>query len=139
MFNLPVLGTRFMCTKEAPIHHSVKEAIVKATEKDTTLMFRTLHNTARVFKNNVSTEVVAIEKRPGGAQFSDVQHLVSGQRGRQVFVNGDINYGVWTAGQVVGLIDDIPACKELCERIVGDAENIITKRLQSMVVGKSRL
>ncbi|TPX72943.1 nitronate monooxygenase [Spizellomyces sp. 'palustris'] len=133
------MGTRFMCTKEAPIHHSVKEAIVKGTERDTTLMFRTLHNTARVFKNAVSTEVVKIEKRPGGAQFSDVQHLVSGQRGRQVFVNGDTDYGVWTAGQVVGLIDDIPACKDLCEKMVADAESIITERLNKMVVSKSKL
>ncbi|KAI9017692.1 2-nitropropane dioxygenase [Gaertneriomyces semiglobifer] len=132
------MGTRFMCTKEAPIHHSVKEAIVKATEKDTALMFRTMHNTARVFKNAVSTEVVAIEKRPGGAEFKDIQHLVSGQRGRQVFVNGDINYGVWTAGQVVGLIDDIPSCEELCKRIVVDAEQQIA-RMNGMIAPQSKL
>ncbi|KAI8911247.1 nitronate monooxygenase [Powellomyces hirtus] len=133
------MGTRFMCTEEAPVHHSVKEAIVKATEKDTTLMFRTMHNTARVFKNAVSQEVVKIEKRPGGATFADIQPLVSGQRGREVFTKGDLDYGVWTAGQVVGLIDDIPSCKVLCERMVKDAEAIITERLGSMVGTKSKL
>ncbi|KAI8826062.1 2-nitropropane dioxygenase [Fimicolochytrium jonesii] len=133
------MGTRFMCTQEAPVHQSVKDAIIKATEKDTNLMFRTMHNTARVFKNAVSSEVLSIEKRPGGAQFSDIQHLVSGQRGRQVFTKGDTEYGVWTAGQVVGLIDDCPPCKDLCEKIVSDAEEIITKRLGGMVVSKSKL
>lgn len=72
-------------------------------------MFRTLHNTARVFKNKVSMEVVAIEKK-GNAKFDDIKHLVSGQRGRQVFENGDMDYGVWTAGQVMGLIDDVKIC-----------------------------
>ncbi|KAJ3017492.1 hypothetical protein HKX48_003520 [Thoreauomyces humboldtii] len=133
------MGTRFMCTVEAPIHNSVKEAIVKGTEKDTALMFRTMHNTARVFKNAISTQVVAIEKQPGGATFADIQPLVSGQRGREVFVNGDTDYGVWTAGQVVGLIDDIPTCKDLCERMSADAEKIIVERLGKMVVPKSKL
>ncbi|KAI9088897.1 hypothetical protein DFS34DRAFT_639817 [Phlyctochytrium arcticum] len=128
------MGTRFMCTVEAPVHQSVKQAIVNATERDTSLMFRTLHNTARVFKNKVSTEVVAIEKRPGGAQFSDIQHLVSGQRGRQVFVNGDTDFGVWTAGQVCGLIDDIPTCADLCARMTREAQDIIVGRLDKMIV-----
>ncbi|KAJ8327462.1 hypothetical protein QVD99_007998 [Batrachochytrium dendrobatidis] len=119
------MGTRFMCTVESPIHHNIKEAIVAATERDTALMFRTLHNTARVFKNKVSLEVVKIEQRPGGAKFEDVRSLVSGERGRQVYTTGDPEYGVWTAGQVVGLIDDIPTCKVLVSRIVNDAEQII--------------
>jgi nitronate monooxygenase len=123
------MGTRFMCTVESPIHQKVKETIVNSTEKDTSLMFRTLHNTARVFKNKVSTEVVAIEKR-GNAQFSDIQHLVSGKRGRQVFINGDVDYGVWTAGQVMGLIDDIPTCKVLLERMVNGAEEIFKEKIK---------
>ncbi|KAJ3136661.1 hypothetical protein HDU89_002271 [Geranomyces variabilis] len=126
------MGTRFMCTKEAPIHQSVKEAIVAATEKDTALMFRTMHNTARVFKNKVSMEVVAIEKR-GNATFADVQPLVAGKRGREVFTGGDLDRGVWTAGQVVGLINDIPSCEELCTRMVKDAEEIIVGKLGKMV------
>ncbi|KAJ3122948.1 hypothetical protein HK098_002317 [Nowakowskiella sp. JEL0407] len=111
------MGTRFMATVEAPIHQNIKEKMVAANERDTNLMFRTLHNTARVFKNKVSDEVVAIEKRPGGAKFEDVRDLVSGQRGRVVFQNGNSDYGVWTAGQVLGLIDDIPTCAVLLDRI----------------------
>ncbi|KAJ3073186.1 hypothetical protein HK102_006057 [Quaeritorhiza haematococci] len=128
------MGTRFLCTKEAPVHDNVKEAIVKASERDTALMFRTLHNTARVFKNKVSMEVVRIENRPGGAKFEDVRDLVSGQRGRKVFEAGELDHGVWTAGQVMGLIDDIPTCQELVPRIVADAERIIRGRLGKLVV-----
>ena len=113
-----------MCTVEAPIHENIKRAIVEATERDTALMFRTLHNTARVFSNKVSREVVAIEKR-GNAQFKDVQHLVSGARGRQVYTTGDPEFGVWTAGQVVGLIHDIPTCKVLLDRMVKEATSVI--------------
>ncbi|KAJ3383229.1 hypothetical protein HDU92_004300 [Lobulomyces angularis] len=127
------MGTRFMCTEEAPIHRSVKEAIVNATEKDTALMFRTLHNTARVFKNKVSLEVVKIEKKPGGASFDDIKDLVSGQRGKKVFENGDI---VWTAGQVCGIIDDIPSCKTLLERMVKDCETVL-KEKHSLIVEDS--
>jgi len=126
------MGTRFMCTVEAPIHGNVKKAIVEATERDTSLMFRTLHNTARVYKNKVSLEVVATEKK--GCEFKDVQHLVSGQRGRQVYINGDKEFGVWSMGQVAGLIDDIPTCKVLVERIVDDAQKIISERLVGMLV-----
>jgi len=131
------MGTRFMCTIEAPIHEEVKKAIVAASEKDTQLIFRTLHNTARVYKNSVTAEVVGIEKK-GGA-FKDVQHLVSGQRGRKVYENGDKEFGIWTMGQVAGLIDDIPHCSELVERIVNDAEKIVTERLAGMVVPRSKL
>eukprot|EP00160_Parvularia_atlantis_P016989 Unigene5661_Nuclearia_a/m.17286 Unigene5661_Nuclearia_a/g.17286 ORF Unigene5661_Nuclearia_a/g.17286 Unigene5661_Nuclearia_a/m.17286 type:complete len:331 (+) Unigene5661_Nuclearia_a:76-1068(+) len=132
------MGTRFMATKEAPVHDNIKQAMVKASERDTSLMFRTMHNTARVFKNKISVEVVAIEKAEPG-KFEKVRDLVSGARGRQVFVNGDPDYGVWTAGQVLGLIDDVPACKELVERIVKEAEDIITGRLNSIVKPASRL
>ncbi|KAJ3067219.1 hypothetical protein HDU99_003592, partial [Rhizoclosmatium hyalinum] len=130
------MGTRFMCTLESPIHPSIKQKIVEADERSTALMFRTLHNTARVFKNKVSQEVVEIEKR-GNAKFEDVRHLVSGERGRQVFVNGDSDYGVWTAGTVLGLIDDIPSCQVLVSRMVAGAEEIITQRLAGMVVKKA--
>ena len=92
------MGTRFLCTQESPIHNNIKESIVKATERDTSLMFRTLHNTARVFKNKVSMEVVHIERK-GNAKFEDIRHLVAGERGRKVYTTGDPDYGVWTAGQ----------------------------------------
>ncbi|KAJ1550022.1 hypothetical protein HK096_009174, partial [Nowakowskiella sp. JEL0078] len=120
------MGTRFMATVEAPIHQGIKDKLVSASERDTNLMFRTLHNTARVFKNKISDQVLAIERKPGGAKFEDVRELVSGQRGKVVFQSGDPDYGVWTAGQVCGLIDDIPTCKVLIERMVSDAEKIIS-------------
>ncbi|KAI8583623.1 hypothetical protein K450DRAFT_222025 [Umbelopsis ramanniana AG] len=133
------MGTRFMCTQESPIHDNVKQAIVKADERNTALVFRPFRNTSRIFRNSVATEVVSKEKKPN-VQFEDVRELVSGQRGRQVYTTGDPEYGVWTAGQVIGLIDDIPTCDELCSRMVRDAEEIITKRLGIMVQpSKSKL
>lgn len=112
------MGTRFMCTKEAPIHDNIKLALANATERDTNLVFRTMHNTARVFRNAISDEVVAMEKR--GAKFEEVRHLVAGARGKIALRDGDINGGVVSAGMVIGLIDDIPSCAELIERIVRD-------------------
>jgi nitronate monooxygenase len=110
------MGTRFMATKEAPIHEHVKEQIVTNDERSTNLIFRTMHNTARVAKNAVSDEVVAIERK-GGAKFDDIKHLVAGVRGRTVLDGGDTDGGIWSAGQVQGLIDDIPSCGELVARI----------------------
>lgn len=112
------MGTRFMVTKEAPVHDNIKQALVKAGERDTNLMFRTMHNTARVFKNAISNEVVAMERK--GAKFEEVRPLVAGSRGRQALREGNVDGGVISAGMVVGLIDDIPSCEELIERIVAD-------------------
>lgn len=126
------MGTRFMCTAESPIHQKIKEQIVANDERDTVLMFRTLHNTARVAKNAVSTEVVEIEGK-GNAKFEDIQHLVSGQRGKVVFEEGDPEHGIWSAGQVQGLIHDIPTCEELVSRMVKEAEAIINSRLRGNV------
>ncbi|KAK1230348.1 hypothetical protein PQX77_006558 [Marasmius sp. AFHP31] len=132
------MGTRFMCTTESTIHENIKQKIVQSTERDTVHIFRTLHNTARVFKNKISMEVVSIEKRPGGAKFEDIQHLVSGQRGKMVYENGDPDYGIWSAGITVGLIDDIPTCKELLERMEREAEEILSKSA-GLIVPKSKL
>ncbi|KAF9236472.1 hypothetical protein BU15DRAFT_89093 [Melanogaster broomeanus] len=118
-------GTRFMCTVESPIHHNIKETIVASTEQDTIHIFRTLNNTARVFKNAVSKQVVALERRPGGAQFADLRDLVSGVRGEVVYESGDPDYGIWSAGIAIGLIKDIPTCEVLLRRIEGQAEEII--------------
>jgi len=126
------MGTRFLCTEEAPIHRRVKEQIVAATERDTELIFRTLRNTARVARNAVSKEVVAIERR-GGATFDDIRHLVAGARGRKVFEDGDADFGIWTSGMCQGLIDDIPPVHEVVERIVRDAEELIAGRLAGIV------
>ena len=125
------MGTRFMCTVESPVAHEVKEQIVRNTELDTELIFRTLRNTARVATNAVSEEVVEIESR--GAEFGDIAHLVAGARGRKVFEDGDLDAGIWTAGQSQGLIHDIPTVGELVDRMVAEAEAIITGRLNDIV------
>lgn len=127
------MGTRFMATQEAPVHENLKQAMVNATERDTALIFRTLHNTARVFKNAVAQEVVTIEASDGDTDFNDIAHLVAGARGRAAMADGDIDGGIWTAGQVIGLINDIPTCQQLLDDIVNDAEDIIKNRLGSMV------
>jgi nitronate monooxygenase len=114
------MGTRFCVTKEAPIHDSIKQLLVAKTERDTNLIFRTLHNTGRVLKTAVSDEVIAIENRPGGCEFKDIQHLVSGAKGREALETGDEGKGLIWAGQTVGLIDDIPSCAELIERMVSE-------------------
>jgi len=133
------MGTRFMCTVESPIHQNIKDKIVASTERDTVHIFRTLHNTARVFRNKVSEEVVAIERRPGGAKFEDVRELVSGQRGRLVYENGNPDYGIWSAGVSVGLIKDCPSCEVLVKRIEGEAEEVIEGLSRLRVQVKAKL
>lgn len=111
------MGTRFMCTVEAPIHQNIKQSIVDAQETDTDLLLRRWKNTSRLFRNKVTEEALKIEKESKTGEFKEVQPYVAGSRGRQVFLNGDKDYGVWTAGQVIGLIHDIPTCNELVTRI----------------------
>jgi nitronate monooxygenase len=125
------MGTRFMCTAESPIHQKVKEQIVANDERATDLIFRTMHNTARVAKNAISQQVVAKERE--GAKFEDIKDLVAGVRGRVVYQDGDPDHGIWSAGQVQGLIHDIPTCAELIHRIVREAEAIIAARLSGML------
>lgn len=126
------MGTRFCATKEAPIHDNFKQAMVANDERATDLIFRTLHNTARVARNAISQQVVAIE-RAGGAKFEDVADLVKGARGREGLESGDVDHGVWTAGMVQGLIHDVPSVQELVDRIVAEAETLIRGRLAAMV------
>lgn len=127
------MGTRFMVTKEAPIHENVKQRMVEASELDTALIYRSLRNTARVFKNSIAEQVVEIESQEGETKFEDIQPLVAGVKGRALFEDGDLDKGIWSAGMIVGLIDDIPSCDELVSRIVNEAESIITERLSNMV------
>lgn len=125
------MGTRFMATVEAPIKQEIKEAIVKAKVTDTTHVFRTLKNTERVFKNPVVQKVREIEAAHPG-DFSKISHLVKGENYRVSFQEtGDASTSVWSCGQSIGLIDDIPTCKDLMERIVAEAEDIIRNRLMS--------
>ena len=126
-----VMGTRFMATKEAGIHQNVKDKMTEADELSTNLMFRTMHNTARVFKNSISDQVVEIEST-GSATFEDVKDLVAGQRGRVVFEEGDLEHGIWSAGISVARVKDVPSCQEMVSRLVSDAEKIIDGRLQSV-------
>jgi len=132
------MGTRFCVTQEAPIPMSFKEQMVANDERQTDLIFRTLHNTARVMRNEVSQAVVAIE-RAGGAKFEDVQHLVAGTRGRDALANGDTQGGIWSAGMVQGLIHDIPTTKDLVDRIISEAEDLIRGRLSGMVSSAARV
>jgi NAD(P)H-dependent flavin oxidoreductase YrpB (nitropropane dioxygenase family) len=116
------MGTRFVCTQDAPVHDALKRALRDASERDTNLIFRSMNNTARVFKNAVSDEVMATERRPGGCRFEDLRPLVAGARGRAAWESGDIDGGVLTAGMVIGLIDDIPTCEQLIQRITQDCK-----------------
>jgi NAD(P)H-dependent flavin oxidoreductase YrpB (nitropropane dioxygenase family) len=131
------MGTRFMCTVEAPIHENVKRQIVENDERATDLIYRKFRNTARVAKNAISQEIRSIEAREG-SEFEDIKHLASGARGRtNVLENGEMDGGVWFASQAQGLIHDIPTCAELVDRIVAEAEQIIAGRLDSMVSAES--
>lgn len=125
------MGTRFLCTEEAPVHRNVKEAIVARDERETELIFRPLKNTSRVARNDVSIEVV--EKLNQGAQFEDIRELVRGVRGREVYETGNLNAGIWTCGMVQGIIHDIPTCQELLTRIVDEAVETISDRLAGFV------
>jgi nitronate monooxygenase len=129
------MGTRFMATAESPIHPNIKQQIVENDERSTDLIFRTMRNTSRVAKNAVSQEVVARERE--GATFDQVRELVAGVRGRVVYETGDPDHGIWSAGQVQGLIHDVPTCAELIHRIVREAEEIIESRLSGMVAKRA--
>lgn len=122
------MGTRFCATVEAPIHDAIKQLIVTNDERATNLIFRRFHNTGRVAKTSVSDEVVEISKRPD-AVFEDIRPLVSGARGRTALETGDLDAGLIWAGQIQGLIHDVPTCAELIGRIVGEAETLIAGRL----------
>jgi nitronate monooxygenase len=127
------MGTRFCATVEAPIHPRVKQLLVDNDERGTHLIFRAFRNTARVSKNSVSDQVVEILKRPD-AKFDDVAHLVRGAQGRIALETGDLDAGLVWAGQVQGLIRDIPTVAELIERIMREAIDLIRHRLQCLVV-----
>lgn len=128
-------GTRFCATKECSWPESFKLRMLKSNETDTVLMLRRLKNTSRVYKNRVAKQVEAIESNKGANfQFKDVAHLVNGKRGRAAEAKGDADGGIWTAGQVIGLIQTIPTCQELMDDLVREAEVTIRGRLSSMLV-----
>jgi len=125
------MGTRFVATKEAPVHDGIKQAIVDMKENDTALIFRSFRNTARVYKNEVALKVLEAEKR--GSEFSEVHELVSGKNQEKAWSTGDANAGMVTFGICGGLINEIPSCKDMVKGIVDEATAIIQQRLASMV------
>ena len=130
------MGTRFMATREAPIHGAVKQRLVDADERQTALILRTMRNTSRVHRNAIAEQVIAVEHKPG-ATFSDVRDFVAGVKGRSVLETGELDRGVWSAGMVQGLIHDIPTVRELVERIVAEATAIIERRLAGLVATRT--
>ncbi|HYF60177.1 MAG TPA: nitronate monooxygenase family protein [Burkholderiaceae bacterium] len=129
------MGTRFIATKEAPVHENVKQAIVKASELDTRLIMRSLRNTERVLNNRGVERVLQIEREKGAAlKIEDIVEQVAGIYPK-VMIEGDMEAGAWSAGMVVGLIHDVPSCRELIDRIMAEADQLISKRLAGMLRG----
>ncbi|MDE5460279.1 nitronate monooxygenase family protein [Bradyrhizobium sp. CSS354] len=123
------MGTRFVATKEAPVHANVKRALVGATELDTVLVMRALRNTERVLKNKGVDQLLEVEREKGASlKIEDIHEQVAGVYPK-VMVDGDMDAGAWSCGMVVGLIHDIPTVKELIDRIMMEAEQIIRERL----------
>jgi len=129
------MGTRFIATKEAPVHLNVKKALVEATELDTRLVMRALRNTERVLQNKGVDELLQIERDKGATlKIEDIHDQVAGVYPK-VMVDGEMDAGAWSCGMVVGLINDIPTVKELIDRIVTEAEQIIRQRLTGFLDG----
>src|SRR6516225_160270 len=126
------MGTRFIATKEAPVHENLKRAIVAASVLDTRLIMRALRNTERVLKNAAVDRLLQIERERGPSlQIADIHDQVAGVYPR-IMIDGDMDAGAWSCGMVVGLINDVPTVKELIDRIMSEAEQIIRHRLTSL-------
>lgn len=124
------MGTRFIATKDAPVHQNVKDALINASELDTRLIMRPLRNTERVLVNPVVEKIVEIEKEKGqDMNIGDIAELVGGGY-QKIMQEGEMDSGAWSCGMVAGLIHDIPTCKELIDRMIAEAEDIIKGRLQ---------
>jgi NAD(P)H-dependent flavin oxidoreductase YrpB (nitropropane dioxygenase family) len=121
------MGTRFVATREAPVHPNVKQALIDHSERDTRLIMRTLRNTERVMHNTAVDKVLEIESR-GNTRIEDIIPYVSGQVGKVMLEQGDLEQGTLAAGQCMGLIRDIPTCRELLDRIMTEAEAIIKEK-----------
>ena len=123
------MGTRFIASKEAPVHANVKQALVEATELDTVLVMRAVRNTERVLRNKGVDQLLEIEREKGGKlKIEDIHEQVAGVYPK-VMIDGDMDAGAWSCGMVVGVINDIPTVKELIDRIMTESEQIIRKRL----------
>lgn len=128
------MGTRFIATKEAPVHENVKKALVEADELSTRLIMRPLRNTERVLTNAAVEQILGIEKEKGpDVAINDIYHLVAGTQNRKVLQEGEMDAGAWSCGMVAGLIHDIPTVKELIDRIMAEADQIIRGRLEGFL------
>jgi NADH:quinone reductase (non-electrogenic) len=131
------MGTRFIATKEAPVHDNVKQALVAASELDTRLIMRPLRNTERVLNNANVDRLIAIEREKGAElTIADIHDQVAGIYPK-VMIEGDMDAGAWSCGMVVGLIHDVPSVKELIDRIMSEAETIICARLARLLSGET--
>ncbi|WP_441234426.1 NAD(P)H-dependent flavin oxidoreductase [Bradyrhizobium sp. 930_D9_N1_4] len=129
------MGTRFIATKEAPVHQNVKNALVAASELDTRLIMRSLRNTERVLKNANVDRLIEIEREKGDKlKIDDIHDQVAGVYPR-IMLDGQMDAGAWSCGMVAGLIHDIPSCKELVDRIMAEADQIIRSRLMGFLDG----
>lgn len=126
------MGTRFVATREAPVHDNLKQALVRHNETDTRLIMRSLRNTERVLHNQAADKVLDIENR-GNTQIQDLIPYVSGLVGQEMLEDGDVGKATMAAGQCIGLIRDIPTCRELLDRIMAEAEQIIKTRFARMI------
>lgn len=129
------MGTRFVATREAPVHDRVKQAIVGASERDTRIIMRPLRNTERVLRNAAVDRVLETERQLGAAvTFDDVAPWVAGVY-REIMQGGNLDRGAWSCGMAAGLVDTVPSCQDLLATIVADAERIVDDRLRTMIDG----
>ena len=127
------MGTRFVATQEAPVHENVKQSLVDHGERDTRLIMRTLRNTERVIHNPVVDKVLEIEAREGDTKIEDLVPYVSGLVGKEMLEEGKTDKGIMSAGQCMGLVHDIPTCKELLDRIMNEAEAVIKEKFAQVI------
>ena len=127
------MGTRFIATKEAPVHDNVKQRLVEASELETSLVMRPLRNTERVLNNSAVDKIKEIESSHQGnddpnSLLQEIRPLVAGSE--RVLRDGDLEAAAWSCGMVAGLIHDVPTCKELIDTIMQEADDIINQRLK---------
>ncbi|MFW6011311.1 MAG: NAD(P)H-dependent flavin oxidoreductase [Desulfosalsimonas sp.] len=127
------MGTRFVATKEAPVHENVKQAIVNRSELDTCLIMRSLGNTERVLHNKAADKVLEIEHREGRTSIEELIPYVAGRVGKQMLEQGDMETGTLAAGQCAGLINDIPAVGDLLERIMQEFKTSVREKFAGLL------
>ena len=124
-----IMGTRLLATKECPVHENLKKALVKATENDTMLVMRSVGGTHRVWTNVMAKKCAEVEAT--GAGYEEVLKLVSGDNTRKVYQGGEVDAGIVPCGQAIGLAHDIPTVKELFDRIMAEATDVVNRLARS--------